>query len=115
MFYECRKLTSLVIPDSVNIIGIRAFARCLGLESLYLPNTVTKIGNVAFEGCDRLGYCPSDVLSNLDAHGKYVVPSSWTNIQAFTFKGCTTMIAIRDSKYHQNDPIRGILWEQAKG
>jgi hypothetical protein len=92
-FFSCTKLTSLVIPDSVKTIGIRAFAKCSGLVSLYIPTTVS-VGNVAFEGCLKLDICPSDVKLNIDDNGKFVVPSTWTDIQAYTFAGCNSMRSI---------------------
>ena len=45
-FYDCRKLTSVEIPNSVTSIGDYAFSRCSGLTSVEIPNSVTSIGEV---------------------------------------------------------------------
>ena len=50
-FYNCEKLTSLSIPNSVENIGEEAFNFCYELTSVNIPNNVTNIGEDAF------GYC----------------------------------------------------------
>ncbi len=50
-FYDCRGLTSIVIPNSVTSIGDHAFYDCRGLTSIVIPNSVASIGNYAFSGC----------------------------------------------------------------
>jgi len=44
---RCRKLTTVIIPNSVTVIGNYAFDQC-GLESVTLPNGLQKIGIYAF-------------------------------------------------------------------
>lgn len=46
-----RKITTVVIPDSVTTIGAQAFF-CREVANLTLPDSVTDIGESAFEGCD---------------------------------------------------------------
>jgi hypothetical protein len=41
-------LKSIVIPDSVTVIGAEAFALCISLESVHIPESVTVIGICAF-------------------------------------------------------------------
>ena len=52
-FWECTGLTSLIIPNSLNIIDRRAFYRCSSLTSIIIPSSVTTI-NRAFEECNNL-------------------------------------------------------------
>ena len=47
-------LTSLVIPDSVIVIGGSAFSGCPRLKSVIIPNSVTSIGKEAFSDCEAL-------------------------------------------------------------
>ena len=50
-FRECKKLTSVTIPNSVTSIGEMAFCLCSSLTSINIPNSVTSIGGGAFGLC----------------------------------------------------------------
>ena len=50
-FQDCRNLTSVDIPNSVESIGSRAFYCCSSLTSITIPNSVTCIGEYAFCSC----------------------------------------------------------------
>ena len=54
LFYNCIKLTSVTIPNSVTSIGSEAFYYCGGLTSVEIPNSVTSIGSSAFNSCSSL-------------------------------------------------------------
>lgn len=53
-FYDCKSLTSLVIPNSVTSIGKGALFGCSSLSYVVLPNTINSIGEQAFSGCTNL-------------------------------------------------------------
>ena len=53
-FYGCTALTEINIPDSVTNIQNHAFNGCTSLESINISNNVTNIGLVAFNGCTSL-------------------------------------------------------------
>lgn len=53
-FLECKKLQSIVLPDSATEIGSNAFKDCDGLKEVTIGDGVTTIGNYAFYDCDAL-------------------------------------------------------------
>ena len=72
-FFECYKLTSVVISDGIQRIGYSAFDFCSNLKSVYIPASVTEIEYEAFEDCDSLvrilfGGSESD-WENIDYYG----------------------------------------------
>lgn len=71
-FVYCRRLVSLVIPDSVTEIGASAFFYCDRLESLTIGAGVTTIRTDAFRNCTK--------LKNL------VIPLNVTTIEAYAFR-----------------------------
>ena len=50
-FYGCVSLTTVTIPDGVFYIGNCAFGNCSSLSSVSIPESVTSIRNGAFSGC----------------------------------------------------------------
>ena len=53
-FSEKPSLKSVAIPDSVEVVGERAFFRCDGLNELRLGRGIKKIEKDAFSMCDSL-------------------------------------------------------------
>lgn len=54
LFYLCRNLKSIEIPETITHIGARAFSDCTFLEKVEIPGSVTSIGKQAFISCNRL-------------------------------------------------------------
>ncbi len=53
-FYYCSHLKNVTLPESLISIGDYAFAFCYGLQNINLPNSISHIGTVAFRYCDDL-------------------------------------------------------------
>lgn len=53
-FYNCKKLPSITIPNTVQEIGDHAFDYCTSLTTLNIPSGVTKIGTYAFSASGSL-------------------------------------------------------------
>ena len=54
LYLNGEPVTNLTIPDSVTIIGKKAFYGCNGLTSVTISDSVTSIGDSAFKGCDNI-------------------------------------------------------------
>ena len=52
-FYNCKKLSSMLLPETITKIESNAFARS-GLQEIYIPDGVGSIGGDAFAYCDVL-------------------------------------------------------------
>ena len=55
-FWNCREMSTLIIPEGVEVIDDEAFALCYGLTSVIVPSTVIRIGKSAFRS---IGYMTS--------------------------------------------------------
>lgn len=54
VFYGCKNLSGIVLPDSLVRIGRKAFMNCTSLTSITIPANVTSIGFAAFSDCSSL-------------------------------------------------------------
>ncbi|MBR5173877.1 MAG: leucine-rich repeat domain-containing protein, partial [Clostridia bacterium] len=52
LFYDCAKLSSINIPETVTTIQVRAFRGCSVLTGVTIPESVVTIGPEAFWQCD---------------------------------------------------------------
>lgn len=66
-----------IIPNNVEIIGIRSFQGCSGLTSMTIPNSVTSIQTDAFCNCNNLR--------------SITVPNSVVGIEEAVFYGCKSL------------------------
>ena len=53
-FYNCRKLRRVVLPGSLRTIGDSAFSNCVLLTEINLPKSIVSIGENVFSGCEEL-------------------------------------------------------------
>lgn len=54
VFYDCKNLKTVTIPEGVTELGAEMFRGCIALESIELPSTITSIHDRAFQGCSAL-------------------------------------------------------------
>ena len=80
-FYNCSRITSARIPDSVTRIGSSAFSGCSRLTSVRIPDSVTYIGDRAFRYCGN--------LTNV------TIGNSVTSIEGWTFDYCGSLTSVR--------------------
>lgn len=70
VFFECKGLKSVTLPDTVRQIGAYAFAFCQGLTKIYIPKNVVHIGEAAFLG---------DAIQIYGTAGSYVQTYAFEN------------------------------------
>ncbi len=98
-FSDCDSLISVVIPDSVTIIGGGVFYSCQKLAWVTLPKNLTSIGDYSF------AFCPS-LTSPIE------IPASVTSIGEATFFGLNTSsikVADGNTKYDSRDNCNAII------
>ena len=76
IFMGCGTLTSVMLPDCVELIGNSAFYSCTALTSINIPNNVTFI-DAAFINCSALA--------------KISIPGKVTGIADCAFLNCTSL------------------------
>ncbi len=53
-FRDCRRLTSIMLPNKLTSIEVGVFYNCNSLTSITIPNSVTSIGDEPFRDCSKL-------------------------------------------------------------
>ncbi len=79
-FYQCDRLTSVSLPNSIKDIQDYAFTACVALTGIEIPNSVSSIGNYAFYRCNG--------INSLD------IPKSVASIGNDAFSECKGLIEI---------------------
>ena len=101
--YECEKITSITIPDTVTSIGGLAFTGCTSLTSIEIPDSVTSIGYSAFYGCrsltsieipDTVTSIGGDAFNGCSSLTSVTIPDSVTSIGDQAFEGCRSLTSI---------------------
>lgn len=103
--FDSQKLTSIVIPDSVEYIGEYAFRDCTGLAGITLPDDLLHIGLSAFDNTayyndaanwtDGVLYLGNYLLkAKEDISGTYTVKQGTTLLAAYAFSACRNLTDI---------------------
>lgn len=79
-----QRITKLVLPESVNYIGVGAFADMLELTEINIPMGVVEIGDAAFYNCIALG--------------ELVIPKTVRCIGKHAFNHCHKLTVICEKK-----------------
>lgn len=107
MFSNMKTWTSVILPNGIKCIDSFAFAQCENLESIVLAETVTMIGGSCFEGdkklqnviipsaCTTIGSSAFAYCSSLTSIN---IPDGITVIPYSCFSSCTEMSTITGCK-----------------
>ena len=96
-------IESIVIPDSVKIIGRRVFEGCNKLTKVVLPSTIKELGGYCFCDCHKLQkiILPSKLKDIQDSMfsecyelDNVVIPAGVKYIEQFAFKNCRKFTSI---------------------
>lgn len=104
VFYDCRALTVVNIPNATEIMG-NAFNMCAALETIVLPN-VSNVSSSAFSTCSKLRLVDFHVTTTIGANAF----TSDTKLSALILRGneVSTLIntnALKGSSAYQNTMI----------
>lgn len=101
-FYQCKGITSVIIPEGVTKVSKWAFLQCNALESVTLPTTLTEIGEFAFRECKlssvelpenlialgQQAFCKNENLTTI------TLPASLTDIGSDVFSNTNLLSVI---------------------
>lgn len=102
-FANCKKLRSVIMPDTVKEIGFACFRDCVNLEEITFPTEIADFGQYAIQGtkwlADRQANNPLVTASNVvvdgtGCTGAVTIPEEITSIGIQAFKGNTKLTGI---------------------
>lgn len=79
-FYQCQ-IQSILLPESIRVIGQEAFYKCNQLQSITLPESLESIGYKAFYNCEQLQ--------------SITIPSNVNSIMSESFGVCSSLQIVR--------------------
>lgn len=99
-FKECKDVTSITVPDTVNEIRPDAFFYCESLEKINIPESVVFIGSEAFYGCsalkdiplhNRIQYIGDGAFAYCKALKSIKLPDSVNYVPDDAFRSCENL------------------------
>jgi len=104
LYLNNKRITDLIIPDSVTSIKNYAFEYCTDLTTVTLPDNVISIGDSAFKGCkylininipDNVSTIGYFAFSGCKSLTNITIPDSVTTIKNYAFSGCDSFTNIK--------------------
>ena len=102
LFENCTNLKSVILPDSLQTIGVSAFENCKKLNYVKLPESLESISLYAFKNCWSLSSIElNNKLSKIGAWSfqfagltKITIPESVTEIGQNAFEYCDQLVEV---------------------
>lgn len=103
-FYRQDKMTEVVLPDSVSVIGNRAFNYCYALKKVNFPKNLKTIAKYAFQYCesleifalpDSLRTMGEGVFSYCDSLTKFTLPKSIKKVSTSLLFSCKKLKTVK--------------------
>ena len=108
-FYNCTKLESVELPDSLVKLGAGCFQSCSSLQNITMPENCCEYYNNLFYGCSQLKWA---VLSRDNTVSAHTIPSSM-------FYGCSSLenvwvgsgyTTIASNAFRNCSKLKSIIW-----
>lgn len=121
-FDKCKKIKSVIIPNTVTSIEYYAFAFC-SIESVTIGNSVTEIGNQAFRNSDLKSITIPNSVTSIEGGAFFecyylksiTIPSTVTNIGDGVCASCLDLTEINvESENTEYTSDNGILFNKNK-
>ncbi|MBS1416541.1 MAG: leucine-rich repeat protein [Clostridia bacterium] len=96
VFYNCKNLSEVVLPDGIAAIGHYMFYQCNSLTEITIPNTVQVMENQAFYYCNNLSivtFAPGNDANELTLKGSYSAGYDYT-IRYPVFDHCDKLTSL---------------------
>ena len=98
---DCSNLKTVVLPSTVNNIGIGAFSNCYNLTSMTIPKGVEVIRHYTFQNCSNLS--------------KVTIPSTLKEIYYGAFLSCKNLSSlVLDKNNTSFTLVNGVLFDKNK-
>jgi hypothetical protein len=110
-FYECSKLSYVIMPTTLVYVGSGSFNGCSNLANVTLPTNLVTIGSYAFSGCSTL----SEI--NIPASLKYIGFGAFDrcyNLAGFTIDNENKVFSVIDGVLYNYNTTKLVLYPNMK-